>query len=62
MMYAIINSNTGVIRIITSSLVECTATRDFLDSVGDECVMVKVPQMMLDEFGRKLLEEVHHAE
>ena len=65
MMYAVLSKKTGVVRVITASLVECMATKDFLESTGDACVLVEVPQMMLDEFGSKLLkltEEVQHAE
>ena len=65
MMYAVLSKKTGVIRVITASVDECMATKDFLESTGDTCVLVEVPQMLLDEFGSKLLkfqEEVTHDE
>lgn len=55
MMYAVLSEKTGVVRVITSNMVECMATKDFMESVGDRCVVVEIPQMMLDEFGSQLL-------
>lgn len=55
MMYAVLSEKTGVIRIITSSMVECMAAKDFMESVGDRCVVVEIPQLMLDDFGAQLL-------
>lgn len=61
MMYAVLSEKTGVIRTITSSLVECMATRDFSESFGDPCIVVEIPQLMLDDFGLQLL-AIHNEE
>ena len=55
MMYAVITVETGVIRLMSFSYVECIERVNFYNSYDDLCVIVKVPQLMLDDFGAQLL-------
>ena len=56
MMYAVISVETGVIRLMSFSYDECIERVNFCNSYDDQCVIAKVPQLMLDDFGARLLE------
>lgn len=54
-MYAVINLETGVIRKLSYSRQECLEEQRFLARFDETCVIVEIPQMMLDDFGAQLL-------
>ena len=54
-MYAVIGEKTGVIRHMSESFTICESWVEFGVSYGDPCVIVEVPQLMLDDFGAQLL-------
>ena len=54
-MYAVVGEKTGVIRHMSESFTICESWEKYGTSYGDPCVIVKVPQLMLDDFGARLL-------
>ena len=61
-MYAVVNVEHGVIRLMSHSYEECIEHVNFCNSVDDQCVIIKVPQLMLDQFGMELLLQALPAE
>lgn len=54
-MYATISRETGVVRTISWDCEVCEAEKKFQESSGERHLVVKIPQLMLDDLGRNLL-------
>ena len=55
-MYATISRETGVVRTVAYDREVCEAEKRFQESFGERHLVVKIPQLMLDDMGRTLLD------
>lgn len=55
-MYATISRETGVVRNISWDRKVCEIEKERQESFGERHLVVKIPQFMLDDMGRMILE------
>ena len=55
-MYATISRETGVVRTLSWDRATCEKEKTIQESFGEPHIVVKIPQLMLDDMGRTVLE------